>query len=367
MLATPKIRAWRPGDEAAILRAAERVFGRVDAAWRGRTLESWRWRFQDSPAGGRVALALDEQGEVRAQYAGIRQRVVGAFAPATFAQAVDSFDVRRVEGGLARQSGFVRAGEFYAREFCGEGQDQDQVVWGLSIPPAWRIGAARLEYEHVRTVTSLAARLEELEAAPAAGLVVEESETAPADVEALFLEVAAERGAIAVKDRAVLDWRFARHPEHRYRFGAVRAAAAPSSSGSSGSSGSPGSPGSPGLPSSPSSPSSPGALRALGVWRVGSFAGEQGGLVCEWLVPSTDVDAAATLLAWFAERTRAAGERQLVALFADTSPEWLELQRRGFRVLPTDYVLAARTFRAPFDRDFLFWRWCYTLGDTDLV
>src|SRR5207344_2527976 len=130
---------------------------------------------------------------------------------------------------------------------------------------------------------------------------------------------------------AVLDWRFRRHPEHRYRFGVVRER---------------------------------GALRGLGVFRRGAFAREEGGLICEWLVPAADDDAQRALLHWFRAQSANSGARQLLALFPDTAHEWLAFQRRGFRVAPTEYILATRAFRPPFDRDFLFWRWFYTLGDT---
>ncbi|MBK8181175.1 MAG: hypothetical protein IPK67_20305 [Planctomycetes bacterium] len=334
MTSARQVRPYRPGDEAAILRAQSRVFSHVDPHWKGRTPESWRWRFLEVPAGSRIALEVLGDGEVRAQYAGLRQSMAGVAGPAHFTQSVDSFDTGRVDGGLSRKSGFVRAGEWFAREYGGSGESRDQVVFGLAIPAAWRIGSACLGYEHVRSVCSLAARLGELDARRPSGLTLEETPRAPADSAELFQRVAAERGILAVRDARILDWRFARHPEQRYVFGALREGS---------------------------------LLRGLGVFRRGSFAGEEGGLLCDWLAPGEDRDAQAGLLAWFAERTRAAGASQLVALFPDTSPEWLELQGRGFRVLPTPYVLAARSFSAPFDRDFLFWRWYYTLGDTDLV
>ncbi len=328
------LRPFGAGDEAAILRAHARVFAHVDPSYQPLSLETWNWQYAKNPFGSRISLALGADGEVRGQYAGLRQRVRCEEGSVHFTQAIDSFNTRRVDAGLSRTSSFVRAGEFFAKHFCGAGAELDQVVWGLAIPGVWRIGASRLGYEHVRTVNSLAARLSELAPGADDSMSVEESVACPSDIGALFELVAADRGAIAVRDKAWMDWRFAQHPLYKYSFGLVRQA---------------------------------GALRGVGVYRHGSFAGEQGGLICDWLVPSADESARAALLAWFRARATESGATQLIALLPDTAPEWLEFQRAGFRVLPTDYVLAARCFRAPFDRNFLFWRWYYTLGDTDLV
>jgi hypothetical protein len=328
------VRPYEPGDESAILRAHERVFSRVDPEHRPKSLALWRWQFEANPAGSRSVVALGAHGEVLGQYAGLRQRVHSEIGVVNFTQAIDSMHARGLPGGLSRTSAFVRAGEEFLERFCGEQDDRDHVVYGLTIPSAWRVGAQRLGYEHLRTTLVLAARLEELATPPAARLAVEESDACPPDVGELFAVLAAERGVIAVRDRASMDWRFTRHPAERYVFGVVREQR---------------------------------ILRGLGVFRRGKFAGLEGGLVCDWLAPGADEEAQRALLGWFKAKTEQSGASRLVALFPDTAPEWLAFQRRGFRVLPSEYILATRSFRAPFDRDYLFWRWYYTLADTDLV
>ncbi|HUR27813.1 MAG TPA: hypothetical protein VM509_06485 [Planctomycetota bacterium] len=328
------VRPYEPGDERAILRAHDHVFGHVDPEHRPKSLEVWRWQFEANPAGSRSVVALGARGEVLGQYAGLRQRVHSEVGVVNFTQAIDSMNARGAASGLARTSAFVRAGEVFLERFCGEGADRDHVVYGLTIPSAWRVGAQRLGYEHLRTTLVLAARHEELSTPAAARLVVEESDRCPPDIGELFAVLAAERGVIAVRDRAAMDWRFTRHPAQRYVFGVVREHR---------------------------------ALRGVGVFRRGKFAGLEGGLVCDWLAPGADEQAQRALLAWFRAKSEQSGATRLVALFPDTAPEWLAFQRRGFRVLPTEYILATRSFRAPFDRDYLFWRWFYTLADTDLV
>ncbi len=59
------LRAYAPGDEAAIQRAFTEVFGVQ------RTLAEWRWKFVDPPRGSRIVLAFDAAGELACQYAAI--------------------------------------------------------------------------------------------------------------------------------------------------------------------------------------------------------------------------------------------------------------------------------------------------------
>jgi len=328
------LRPWKRGDEAAILRAHARVFSREDPHFEARTLQHWRWQFERNPAGAHILLALDADGEVRGQYAALRQRVHAQQGPLNFAQSVDSFHARPRGSGLARASAFVRAGLAYRESYCGAAPEQDHVVWGLANPAAWRSGSRRLGYEHVRTQDLLSADVEVLPQQQPAGFELQESELPPAGVAELQARAGAGRGLRAERDEAWLRWRFSEHPGARYVFGALREGA---------------------------------QLRGVGVYRHGEFAGRSAGLLCDWILPDTDQAARFGLLAWFARRSRASGARELLALLPDTASEWLQFQRMGFCVAPTPYVLAARCFHPALDREFLFQRWFYTLGDTDLV
>lgn len=90
------VRAYAPGDEAAIQRAFSGVFG-VE-----RSLAEWRWKFLAPPRGSRILLAFDGAGELVCQYAAIAVDVaVGA--PKRAAQIVDVFSRRRRGLGSARR------------------------------------------------------------------------------------------------------------------------------------------------------------------------------------------------------------------------------------------------------------------------
>ena len=132
-LADVTLREYRPGDEALILEAFNRLFARVDPGFRPRTLASWRWRYSEHPEGARVMLAVGADGRVLAHYAGLGVRVRTVDGELHASQAVDSFCDPGVRGGLARRGLFARVGEAYATRFCGTGPGRDCMVYGLPV------------------------------------------------------------------------------------------------------------------------------------------------------------------------------------------------------------------------------------------
>lgn len=336
-----QVRAFEPSDEAAILTSFERVFAHVDPTHRRRDEAHWRWLFRAAPAGARAVLALGTDGEVRAQYATLRQRMDGDAATFAFAQAIDSFDLRRALPGLARQSAFVRAGERYAalygdRAAAGAGKpwsDQpDNLVYGLAIPAAFRVGARRLSYDHLRTIRSLVARADDRVATRGAELV--DVRPTPPEIDALCRSSARGRGMLGWRDKSFFDWRFRDHPRWRYRFTSLADAS---------------------------------GLRAQAVWRAGEFGGTRALWLCDFQFAAGDETALDGLLGAGSQLARELGESDVGVLVSESAAEWLWLQRRGFFVRPTPYVLAMRSFDPALDRDTLFWRWHYTLADTDLL
>jgi hypothetical protein len=339
-----EVRGYRAGDEHAILAAYNRIFARVDPGFVPRDESAWRWAFVENPSGSRISLAVTADGRVVAQYAGLGQRVLVDGRRTHFSQSVDSFVDPDFASGLARATAFVRAGERYAATF-GAPAGPDEVMWGLPVPAAWRIGKEKLGYEVLRTLTFLAAPRERL-AGDAS--TVRELAGVPDDVERLAQRVATRRGMLALRDRAHLAWRYERHPLHRYRFGAVVRG---------------------------------GELVGLAIARAAELADARGEVLADWLVPDDEPDAARALLAWLARGSptapntagasraaRAASESpELVAFFADTAPEWLAFQRLGFRVRPSRYVQVGRSYVRSLALADVRRRFWWTLGDTDLV
>jgi hypothetical protein len=212
-------------------------------------------------------------------------------------------------------------------------------MWGLPVPPAWRIGKTYLEYEMIRTEGKLVAEPDRFAPGGAGGLEARELDVStadgwPDDLDDLFERVAAPRGAIAIRDRDQLHWRYTRRPGHTYAAAEVRDG---------------------------------GRLVGLAVWRAGVFDGDDDGLIAEWLVDPARIEAGAALAAWAMERTRSTGRERLTTVLPDTAPEYLDLQARGFRVRPTRYFLVGRSYSKRHDLRWVYRNWFYTLGDTDLV
>ena len=329
-----EIREYRPGDEQAILETFNRCFAQVDPTFQPRSLEEWRWQYLANPGGWRIWLAITEDGRVISQYAGIGQRMRLEGQPARFSQAVDSMTDPAFRRGLKKPGFFVLTGYPYAANYGGPPPDGDTVMWGLPVPPAWRIGKTYLEYDMIRTEGKLVAEPDRFRPGGAGGLEARPLDAWPEDLERLFEAVAEGRGAIAVRDRAYFQWRFTERPGHEYEAAEVRAG---------------------------------GALVGLAVWRGGVFDGDDDGLLAEWLVDPARPEAAAALAQWAMERTRASGRERLTTVLPDTAPEYLDLQHRGFRVRPTRYFLVGRSYAKRYDLRWVYKHWYYTLGDTDLV
>jgi len=332
------IREYRPGDEVEILATFNRVFGRVDVTFRPRTLAFWRWRFLGNPSGSRILLALTPEGKVAGQLAVIVQRVRLDGRPSCFGQGVDQMSASELRSGLQRGSLVGILGNTVVKLYSGPLPHQDSLGWGAPVPAAWRAGKSFARYEIIRTQLKLSARPEELRATGAEGVELEEVAEFPEPVLGVFERATARYKAIAVRDKAQLDWRWRDHPEKHCRIALARRR---------------------------------GELLGFAVWTAGDFDGESHqALLCDWLVApgaSGERGARAALLAWYARGAREAGLNRLTAVFPDTSAEWLEFQRAGFRVAPSRYFFIGRQYLRGYDVHWMNRHWYYTLGDTDLV
>jgi hypothetical protein len=307
----------------------------VDPTFVPRDERHWSWLYRANPSGSRCLIAVTDQGRVAAQYAGLCQRALLDGAPARLLQSVDSMADPSLRSGLTRKGPFVSAGLEFARRYGGAPPDRETIMWGFPERAAWRIGSRFLGYEFVRAQLLLRASAARVRAAGAekAGFWIEEVARVPPDVSELFQRFARGRPAIAVRDELQLNWRFGDHPRNRYRIALARQGS---------------------------------TLRGLAVYRAGPFQGERGGLVCDWLVPPEDERAGRSLHRWLAECAEGDGAEHLFAIFPDTAPEWLAFQRLGFRVHPSRYILAARSYVERYSVAWLRKHWYYTLGDTDL-
>jgi hypothetical protein len=336
--ATITVRPYQAGDEQAILATFNRVFARADPAFVPRTIEHWRWLYAENPCGTRVMIAVEDGGEVLAQYAGLPVRARLAGRDAIFCQAVDSMSARDERPGLARRGLFGTCCEAFRAAWSGEsgetGAERHVFAYGLPAASAWRVGKAQLGYGFLREGFVHELDVDRAVFRDAEHVDVREIERFGPETDELFERVAREHEAIVVRDARYLNWRFADAPGRPYE-------AAIADVG--------------------------GRAAGLAVWRSGAFEGRSGGLVCEWMVPAEERDAARALHAWLVRRTQASGTTRLFAHAAQHSRAWQELQEQGFRVRRARNLWAAHSHSRAHPLRWFARHFHVTLGDTDLV
>lgn len=333
---TIEVREYRPGDEEAILASFNRIFGDIDPNFHPRPMETWRWRYQENPAGWRIWLALSEDGTVIGQQAGMPVRMIHDGQRVHWNQVGDTFTDPGFTRALRNPGLFFRVATPYSNNYGGAPPDKDPVLYGLPTRRAHRIGARQLAYQVCRNQNKLRAPLDRVATDGGQGVEVVELEhggSFPEEVLGLFERFSAGRKSVAVRDAAHLTWRFLRHPEIRYRTAlALR----------------------------------DGAPVGVAVYRGTVFDGSDDGLVVEWMVEPGDEAPAAALRGWLVERAREEGRELLTVMLPETCPEWTAFQRAGFRVEPTEYYMVGRVYHGPHTMLWLYHHWFYTLGDLDI-
>jgi len=331
-----EVREYRPGDEESILRGFNRAFSRVDPNFVPRDLETWTWIYRRNPAGLRIWLGLDESGEVVNQQAGIPVRVRQDGRVVLWTQVVDSFTDPDLTRGLKKPGLFIRAATPFWQNYGGPAPDQDSFQYGIPIRSAFRIGKKFLGYAAFRHQCALrsAGTDARVTSRDRSRVRVEEVSGFDDEVDAFFERATRTRRAIVVRNQEHLNWRYVGRPDRSYRIAVAR--------------------------------SVHGDLLGYAIHRHGVLDGQEGGLLCDWLVEPGNASAADSLRAWALERTREDGASTLTSLTAETAPEWVEFQRAGFRVTPTSYYIGAKSYRPGYDARWAYWNWYYTMGDFDL-
>ncbi|MEZ5980177.1 MAG: GNAT family N-acetyltransferase [Planctomycetota bacterium] len=326
---TYEIREYRPGDELSIVETFNRVFTGDDGRFGSRDLENWRWAYERNPAGWRIFVALHE-GRVVSQCAAWPFRTILEGRETIFAQGVDSMTDPRHRAGLKRPGLFVNtAMEFFDRY---GGADRDVVHYGMPIEQAFKMGYTFLKYEVVRT--QLALVLTHVDPPDALPPGVERIERFDEQARWLYDRCSGAFGASAIRDDAFLDWRFSR-PGARYTTIGVR--------------------------------DGDGVLRGYAVFRRAEFAGQELGVVCDWLVPPDEVEVAELLELGLRRLAAEEGAVALALVVPDWSPWFAWFQERLWRVYPTSYTMCSRQFARRYDPRWLRDHWWYTLADTDIV
>ncbi|MEZ5963051.1 MAG: GNAT family N-acetyltransferase [Planctomycetota bacterium] len=335
------IRPYQAGDESAILRTFNIVFRETNGeGYVDRGMPFWRWQYLDNPEGHRVWVAVTADGTVAAHYGGVPYRVATPAGETTFVHIVDSFVHPSFRAGLKAPGLFVCTALPWFRDCYVRG---DAVAYGFPVPRAERIGQRYLHYHRLRVIDYLCRDLgEERAADPTVSVapitqLAEGSESA-ARVDGLFAAFRRERACLTVRSARYLRWRYLTPPGVEFEVvGAQR------------------------------------GDRLVGLMvlaRRVELVPDSCAIV-DWMVPGDDEGVTSALLGHAVARGRDAGRANLLAVFADSSPEFANLQRAGFTVVSSslhferrlNYQVFAHDLSEPFLRE----HWWYTLGDSDLV
>lgn len=329
------IRPYQPGDEAAILATFNLVFRETNGeGYVDRQMAFWQWQYRDNPEGHRIWLAMTDDGTVAAHYGGVPYRVATPGGETTFVHIVDSFVHPEFRGGLKAPGLFVCTGLPWFRDCYVRG---DAVAYGFPVPRAERIGQRYLHYHRLRIIDYLCRELTiEPPADPA--VTTRRLRDLGGEVDDLFASFRRERACLSVRSARYLTWRYLQPPGVEYEvWGAHRG----------------------------------NRLAGLMVLVTRNELVPGACAIVDWMVPEVADDVAAALLARAVERGRACERKTLLAVFADSSPEFAAFRRAGFSVVPSaDYFerrLNYQVFEHDLTESFLRQQWWYTLGDSDLV
>ena len=331
-------RAYRPGDEAAILRAFNAVFG-GHPDFEPRTLASWRWQFADNPFGLRYQLAVTPDGEVAAQYPCTPAPFVTPEGIRSVAQAVDI--MARPEwrkGAHPGPSAFAIVGERASLECFERGEI---MIYGYPMPRALAMGLRYLNLDVVRIVDYLVRQVGVVGPDVPPGIELREGMPEDAELDRIERATRAGRKLATLRDARWFRWRYATCPHAAYSFVQARRA---------------------------------GELVGLLVLRCPHATALRGATIADWIAVDHDDEVIDALIAHVEGRVRATGGQGMAAIAPPWSPEFHELRARKFGVIPTAWTIERHlTYRVPpalagtLSRERLAEEWYYTFGDSDLV
>jgi hypothetical protein len=328
------IRRYQPGDEDQIIQLFHRVFGKE------RSLDHWRWKFQENPEGTHICLAVTDAGRIVGQYAGMPVRVVVEGRRHIFSQVIDSMVDRDYRRGLKKPGVYARLFMRFAEEFGG-GNAVD-VLWGFPTPEAVRINRGLLGYVSLPSVVKLVGVLDCLSCPTRrqqmSGLLrrlrcpISIVDRFDSRVDRLWEQCQPEMGVATIRDARYLNWRYAYCPDVNYRLLVAG--------------------GGMGLP-----------IQGMAVLRLG-WEGQPVACLMDWLVPSKKITTAGDLMQRIVEEARLAGMKELHAWFPRSSFWHRYLLAMGFQAIhATQMVVHPFTSAVPLE--LLNARWYYTMGDSD--
>ncbi len=207
------VRSYEPGDEGPILWLFQEVF-RVH-----RSLEHWRWKFQENPWGRERISTSWIDGELAGHYAGYPVPFLFDGREEVVYQVGDTMTNPRFRHvGRRRTSVLARTADHFYRHFC---QGQIPFFYGFNTGKIHKYGRIFLRYEPVATVMSWHAEVGDplppsRLTAWLKGYRIERVSRFPEEIDQFFQRVAHRYGNLVARRACYLNWRYCDCPDQDY-------------------------------------------------------------------------------------------------------------------------------------------------------
>lgn len=322
------VRTWQEGDDEVVLALHRRAFNETAP----RSLEHWNWKFHGNyKNAAEMAVAMNEDGECVAVYAGVPHRCVLDGEECRASVHVDMAVDPRLRGGIGGGGLLVSVGQLYFDTYAN---GVTQIGWGFPEPALQRMCLRYLKVGVLRDIISLVRDPASPLRNRARGVETHRADRFGADVDELWKTCSAEVNTGTIRDAWYLNWRYADHPDVQHVLLEARDEAG-------------------------------GGLRGVAVLREGGYQDEVVSLM-DWLAPLKDVDAEAALLERALEETVRRGKRYLTCWFPATMPQFQRFQlQHDFFVVATPFQVCYRSWVRTYKRRWLDRNWYQTMGDID--
>lgn len=329
-----EIRAYREGDEHAIVQLFNAVFEVGNPDFVHRTLAQWHWAFRDNPMGHHTFVA-EVEGKMVGQYTA--QPSLWRFPHGVHlgAQAIDTCVAPEYRRSLKRTGLFLSLAfewfDHFARPEC------DNIVWGLPNPQAFRIGTRRVDYRPVRCpVPERSLPLRAASRFEAEGIHIQSIDAFGREIDAFDEQLASKHHPFSlVRNAAHMNWRYTDNPNHSYRL--LRAEG-------------------PG-----------GELRGFLVYTLG-WHGDRKDIVplVDFLVEPDDTRTWRALLGHAAREGEGRGLREFLTWTPPGHAYDRFFDRLGFQTADSRFNLCIRIFCDSFDVAHAIQHWYLIMGDSDI-
>jgi len=321
------IRTYQPGDEIQILELFKRVYGHE------RSLSHWRWKFLENPAGQQISLAVDEDGSIIGQFAGLP--VVAATANETIllTQGIDHM----VDAARRREGVYTALARHFFETFV---TSTGAAAWyAFPVRENFDIEMKAFDCSALHQVSVLTSDLSKAEPwrpslRHAQRCRVDHLDRAGPPVDELWNSCRSELPVATVRDSRYLNWRYVDCPDIEYRLTVVTDRVSK-------------------------------RVRGLAVTRNGWFD-QPIALMVDWLVPASDLEAGRILLEHCHSLARERGLNAVQAWFPTYTPQHHFLISLGYRVQLSPFILSVRGPEGSKGLESLRGRWYYTMGDSDI-